>query len=58
VDDPAAAVDGRDLAVAALVGAADDGDLVILADGDGADLVFGGVLGGRVCVFFVGRESE
>ena len=38
VDDVFETVDGGDLALGALVGAADDGDLVILADGDGADL--------------------
>lgn len=32
------AVDGSDLALTALVGATDDGDLVVLADRDGADL--------------------
>lgn len=39
VDDVFEAVDGGDLALAALVGAADDGDLVVLADGDRADLL-------------------
>ena len=39
VDDVSEAVDGGDLALAALVGAADDGDLVVLADGDAADLL-------------------
>lgn len=34
------AVDGGDLALLVLVGAADDGDLVVLADGDAADLYF------------------
>lgn len=38
VDDILEAVDGSDLALAALVGATDDGDLVVLSDGDGADL--------------------
>lgn len=38
VDDVFETVDGGDLALGALVGAADDGDLVVLADGDGADL--------------------
>lgn len=38
VDDVFQTVDGDDLALAALVGATDDGDLVVLADGDGADL--------------------
>lgn len=38
VDDVFEAVDGDDLALAALVGAADNGDLVVLADGDAADL--------------------
>lgn len=32
-------VDGGDLALAALVRATDDGDLVVLADGDAADLL-------------------
>lgn len=31
-------VDGGDLALTALVGAPDDGNLVVLSDGDGADL--------------------
>lgn len=39
VDDVLEAVDGGDLALAALVGATDDGDLVVLADGDGANVV-------------------
>lgn len=39
VDDVLEAVDGGDLALAALVGATDDGDLVVLADGDGANLL-------------------
>jgi hypothetical protein len=38
VDDVLEAVDGGDLALTALVGATDDGDLVVLADGDAADL--------------------
>jgi hypothetical protein len=38
VDDVLEAVDGSDLALLALLGAADNGDLVILADGDAADL--------------------
>jgi len=38
VDDVFEAVDRGDLALLVLVGAADDGDLVVLADGDGADL--------------------
>jgi hypothetical protein len=38
VDNPLETVDGGDLALTALVGATDDGDLVVLADGDGADL--------------------
>lgn len=38
VDDVFETVDGGDLALAALVGATDDGDLVVLADGDAADL--------------------
>lgn len=39
VDDIFQTVDGGDLALGALVGAADNGDLVVLADGDGADVV-------------------
>ena len=38
VDDPLETVDAGDLALTALVGATDNGDLVVLADGDGADL--------------------
>lgn len=38
VDNPLETVDGGDLALTTLVGATDDGDLVVLADGDGADL--------------------
>jgi hypothetical protein len=38
VDNILEAVDGDDLALTALVGSTDDGDLVILADWDGADL--------------------
>ena len=38
VDGELETVHGRDLALAALVGALHDGDLVVLADGDGADL--------------------
>ena len=38
VDDVLETVDGGDLALAALVAAADDGDFVVFADGDGADL--------------------
>lgn len=38
VDNVLKAVDGGDLALTALVAAADDGDLVILADGKRADL--------------------
>lgn len=41
VDDVLETVHGGDLALAALVGASDDGDLVVLADGDAADL-YGG----------------
>lgn len=44
VDDVLETVDGGDLALTALVGATDDGDLVVLADGDAADL-FRGKLG-------------
>lgn len=39
VDDVFETVDGGDLALTALVGATDDGDLVVLADGDAADVV-------------------
>ena len=39
VDNVLEAVDGGDLALAALVGTTDDGDLVVLADGDAADLM-------------------
>lgn len=39
VDDIFETVDGGDLALTALVGATDDGDLVVLADGDAADLL-------------------
>lgn len=39
VDDILEAVDGGDLSLTALVGATDNGDLIILADWDGADLV-------------------
>lgn len=38
VDDPLETVDRCDLALAALVGATDNGDLIVLADGDRADL--------------------
>lgn len=38
VDDVFEAVDRGDLALTALVGATDNGDLVVLADGDAADL--------------------
>lgn len=38
LDEVLETVDGRDLALTALVGATDNGDLVILADGDGSDL--------------------
>jgi hypothetical protein len=38
VDHVLETVDGSDLALTALVGATDNGDLVILADGDAADL--------------------
>lgn len=38
VDDVFETVDGGDLALATLVGAPDDGDLVVLADGNSADL--------------------
>lgn len=38
VDDVLETVDGSDLALTALVGATDNGDLVVFADGDGADL--------------------
>jgi hypothetical protein len=39
VDDVFETVDGGDLALLALLGAANDGDLVLLADGDAADIV-------------------
>ena len=39
VDDVFEAVDRGDLALTALVGATDNGDLVVLADGDRADLI-------------------
>ncbi len=39
VDDPLAAVDLDNLALATLEGATDDHDLVVLADGDGAGLL-------------------
>lgn len=38
VDGPLQTVDAGDLALTTLVCAADDGDFVVLADGDGADL--------------------
>lgn len=38
VDHVLETVDGGDLTLTALVGATDNGDLVVLADGDGADL--------------------
>lgn len=38
VDDIFETVDGDDLALAALVGASDNGNLIVLSDGDGADL--------------------
>jgi hypothetical protein len=38
VDHVLETVHGGNLALAALVGATDDGDLVVLADGDAADL--------------------
>lgn len=39
VDHPLETVDAEDLALTALVGATDNGDLVVLADGDRADLI-------------------
>lgn len=39
VDGPLQTVDAGDLALTALVGTTDNGDLVVLADGDGADLL-------------------
>jgi hypothetical protein len=39
VDEIFEAVDGGDFALAALIGAADDGDFVVFADGDGSDLL-------------------
>ncbi|XBI16645.1 hypothetical protein VPH35_058870 [Triticum aestivum] len=47
VDDPAAAVDLHHLSLAALVGAAHDLHLVVLADRDGADVIFVAELGGE-----------
>ena len=47
VDDVLEAVHGGDLALLVLVGAADDLDLVILADGDAADLMMGDCVSGR-----------
>ena len=44
VDDVLQTVDGGDLALTALVGATDNGDLVVLAEGDGADLLDGVLL--------------
>jgi phage protein U len=38
VNAPLETVDGGDLSLASLVGAAHNGDLVVLADGDGANL--------------------
>ena len=38
VDDIFETIDGGDLALAAFVGTADDGNFVVFADGDGADL--------------------
>lgn len=56
VDDVLEAVDGGDLALTALVGATDNGDLVVLADGDGADLfkfVFVRILAAPLQIFRV-----
>lgn len=39
MDNPLETVDAGDLALTALVGATDNGDLVVFADGDGADLL-------------------
>jgi hypothetical protein len=44
VDDPALAVDLGDLALAALVFAADDADFVVFADGERAGLFIGSVM--------------
>ena len=52
VDDVLETVDGSDLALAALVGASDDQDFVILSDWDGADL-------GRLLKRYgIGRRGE
>ena len=49
VNDVLETADGGDLSLTALVGATDNGDLIILADWDGADLVslLGRCFGGR-----------
>ena len=49
VDDPLAAVDLHHLALAALVCPADYLNLVVLADGDGADVVLVAEVGGEGC---------
>lgn len=53
VDGPLQTVDAGDLALTALVGATDNGDLVVLADGDGADLLksFPSVPGSIAAIF-------
>ena len=52
MDDVLETVDGSDLALAALVGASDDQDFVILSDWDGADL-------GRLLERYgIGRRGE
>lgn len=56
VDDVFETVDGGDLALVALVGTTDNGDLVVLADGDAADLFWENMLGDWVS--FVGEDVE
>ena len=63
VDNVLEAVDGGDLALTALVGATDDGDLVVLSDGDGADLrkcqneMFGKLEAARWLTLYFSRSS-
>lgn len=53
VDHVLEAVDGGDLALTALVGATDDGDLVVLADGDAANLLRRRLVSFVVSFFFL-----
>lgn len=53
VDHVLETVDGGDLALTALVGATDNGDLVVLADGDAADL-----LARKMLVFFDNEKQR